>query len=185
MIKFTSILAFVLCINCLHGQSKYKFNCKADSIAYDKTRQLADNGIQNIITFNYRYDNGSVSGEYYYIFWQDSITGHYIKIGCCNQPCIRDTSALVLKDLFNYYEQNRIDTITAEIESTISMSHDMGYFISVYYPNKTKHYNIRNHQRGVGIQIDGKRVDGKETFPLKDPRLIWLNKAETLARQFD
>jgi hypothetical protein len=183
--KLTLILALVLSINYLHGQSNYKFDCKSDSVAYFKTRQLADFGIQKIMTFYYSFDNGSVPGQYHYIFWQDTLTGHFIKIGCCNQLCIKDTSLKAINDLFNYYEQNRIDTFTEDIKSEISISHDMGYFISVYYPNKTRRYNIRNYQRGIEFQKDVKRPNEKDSKQQKDPRLIWLDKAETFARQFD
>jgi len=158
-----------------------RFLCQSDSVSYYTVKSLADNGIQAIMTFYYAYDNGRTPGETHYIIWLDNnFNGHLKKVTGCDNPIIKDTILnKSIHDIFDFYTSNQIDTITKDIESRVSMSHDMGYYIKVYLPNKTKDYNIRNFQRGVGVFVDGKRTDGKETFNLKDPRIIWINLFET------
>lgn len=155
-----------------------RFLCHSDSITHFAVKELIDNKVDSIMTFIYDYDNGRVERAVTYIIWIDKGQGFVRQFGGCEQIKNDSTYNLYVSDLFDYYRQKRIDTITGQIEAEMWQSHDMGYYVTVYLPGQTKSYNIRDYERGKGYNIDGKRMDGQEPKYPSDPRVIWINKFE-------
>jgi hypothetical protein len=148
-----------------------RFFCVSDSINHFAVTGLVDNGIKPIMTFNYDYNNGRVPDAVQYVLWLDNEVGHMKIITGCDKITIKDTTfSTEIHNLFDYYKLNRIDTITRELEPPkIRMSHDMGYYITVYLPEKKEHYYIRDYERACN---------------LKDPRVLWVNMFEKIVRCF-
>ena len=161
-----------------------RFFCVADSISYFTVKNLADSGVTQIMTFHYDYDNGRVPKAVHYIIWLDNGVGFLKSINGCDNTSIKDSSNLTgIQKIFDFFHANRIDTITRQLEPEIWMSHDMGYYITVYLPGENRHYNIRNYERGIGYKTDGQRTDKKKPSYLTDPRVLWVNLFESVIKQ--
>jgi hypothetical protein len=153
-----------------------RFFCVADSINYFTVKNLVDSGVSQIMTFHYDYDNGRVPEAVQYIIWLDKEVGFLKSIIGCDHTSIKDSSNVTgIQSIFDFFHANRIDTITRQLEPEIWMSHDMGYYITVYLLGANKHYNIRNYERGIGYKTDGQRTDKKKPSYLTDPRVLWVN----------
>jgi len=157
------------------------FFCLSDSINYYTVKNLVDSGIKQIMTFHYDFDNGRVTEAVYYIIWLDKGVGFLKSIKGCDHTSIKDSSNLAgIQQIFDFYHANRVDTITSQLDPEVLMSHDMGYYITVYLPVENKGYNIRNYERGIGYKTDGQRTDKKKPSYLTDPRVLWLNLFESI-----
>ena len=131
----------------LFGQTSNKGNflCQSDSVSCYTVKSLTDSGIKAIMTFYYGYYDGRTSDDLHYIIWLDNFNGHLKKITGCDNPKIKDTILnKSIRDIFDFYNSKKIDTITRDIESRVSMFYEKGYYIKVYLPNKTKVYKIGN-----------------------------------------
>ena len=148
-----------------------RFFCVSDSIYLYAVTRLVDNGVKPIMTFKYDYNNGRVLEAVQYILWLDNEVGHMKIITGCDKITIKDTTfSTEINNLFDYYKLNRIDTIKRELDPPkIRMSHDMGYYITVYLTGKKEHYYIRDYERADN---------------LIDPRVLWVNMFEKIVRCF-
>lgn len=159
--------------------SQPKFHFGEDSIAYFKKKSLKDNGITHIMTFYRHYSGGRLPmPNYYYMIWLDSVDGHICFVG---NASIRDTTATFVKEIFNFYKFNRIDTITTEIKLSNSLIHDFGYYVTIDVDSTTTKFRIKDYQRGVGQSIENSNISKKELFLLKnDLRIKLFNMFENI-----
>jgi hypothetical protein len=150
------------------------FTCTSDSLSHIKTLELLNNDIDTFASFRYDYDNGRSENAITYILWIDQGIGFMNKFGGCDEIKSDTTYTLNISDLFIYFEENRIDTLTKPIETEISQSHDMGYYISIYLPELARSYNVRDYERMWEYENDD-----WEMFDHPDARVNWVNLFES------
>jgi len=151
-----------------------RFLCVADSINYFSIKSLTDRRIQLIFSILYDYDNGRVSEAKHYILWKDNETGRMKTITGCDNPSTSDSSFILEPgNLFNYFDSCKIDTISRELTMISMMSHDMGYFVTVYLSGQEKSFRIRD------CDLDIYNEQYRNGFG-NDPRVTWINMFEKL-----
>ncbi|MET4108886.1 hypothetical protein [Hymenobacter sp. UYP22] len=149
--------------------------CQQTELATTLT-QLRQAGVDSIMTFLYDYDNGTVEDAVYHIVWIKKKQGFIKTLRNCTIPSIAVQTSNKVGSLFAFYTQNKFWDLP-ELQRC-NQSHDMGYYIVVYLPNKVGHYNVRNCQRHQLKKV-GKALPGEAPKQLeKDPRSVLVDMLE-------
>jgi hypothetical protein len=123
---------------------------------------LIARGIDTIMLCKHILDNGSSPDEKAFILWLDNGQG-YVKSFFNNsdhQPTNNSVVSFNSNELINHFFVNRLDTVTSEPISKISISHSLGYSIQLYTPG----FFYRERLTDFIIQQDKKH-----------PKSVWWN----------
>jgi hypothetical protein len=142
-----------------------------------RLRQL---GVDSVLTFHYDYDNGSLPEAVTYVVWHQAGHSHMQAYRGCDTLSLPTAHTRSVDTLFTFYQQQRLDTMSAQIPTTSSRaSHGLGYTIAVYLPQGRKYYVVRDDQRPW--EKPQETLPGEvPSLPQKDPRSRWLDLLEQL-----
>jgi len=179
-LQYVIPLGCICCGNVVAQTTTPKFYCDADSIIYSHLTELVNQRIDTILQVQYRYDNGFSKKNTDYILWQDNGQISLIQVAGYNNCVVSKYADCDFKSNFNYYFQNRIDTITTEIDCPVRPSHNMGYGIDFIYNGEHHYLQVMDYERGVKDNLDEEALseDDSEYKYLSDPRVRWVNKLE-------
>lgn len=99
--------------------------------------ELTAKGIDTIMLCKHIFDNGSLPIEKAFILWLDNGKG-YVKAFFNNskhQPTNNKIQPFESKELIDHFFTNRIDTVTSEPQTDVTISHSLGYSIQLYTPH--------------------------------------------------
>jgi hypothetical protein len=139
-------------------------------------------GVDSVLTFHYDYDNGSLPEAVTYVVWHQAGHSHLQAFRGCDTLSLPTGPPRAVDTLFTFYQQQRLDTLPAQIPITNSRaSHGLGYTIAVYLPQGRKYFFVRDEQRQW--EKPQETLPGEEpSAPQKDPRSRWLDLLEQLVK---
>jgi hypothetical protein len=108
-----------------------------DKVSETFVCDLASKGIDTVMFCKYIFDNGSLPKERAFALWLDKGQG-FVKAFFNNskhQPTENGIVSFDVKSLVDYFFLNRLDTVTTEPKSEVSISHSLGYSIELKVPS--------------------------------------------------
>ncbi len=188
MVRFFSISFLSLLCICLNAQKERlkgdtsKFLCKSDSIYFYEIARLVDKKVDGIVSLRYDYDNGRVERARTFIFWKDdSIQKLRTYSGC--DSIVNDTvQNFPVELVFQFYKDHQLDTLKNQgrIKSSLWVSHNMGYFVTIYLPGKTEKFRVTQINL---MDLRSSLKEGKSDYI--DSRSLFVNSILNLKSEFD
>ena len=146
------ILIFITCFISISGHSQNnnkKYWFQMDYAAEKIINDLDSLGIDTILTSFYHLDNGRGSNATKIIFWKKNgeTFVNAVRLKKIDKFKVFGQSKLPSDSIFQFFFDNRLDTVTSNPKSELSISHNFGYSVDFKYGSSKYNLYLRNEKR--------------------------------------
>ena len=166
---FTVLILLILSFPAASQKVRYvgdesTFLCKGDSIEHLFLQKLKLQGVDTIITALYDFDNGRVEYSKHNILWKHNGISWLRSFKGCDNISGDTTMEIQIKVLLAFIDTAKFKKIQEPIETEVNISHDMGYFISIIFPNRNIQIDVKDYQRRKMTGNDKTLMDSRVAF---------------------